>query len=154
VEKMNLNKYMFATLVVIFALLMIGIGLSAYDSTKGSHDTLWTNYIEPKTGDKVIVAGNLEITGDLIGYEPGNNAVTPNPNTLSLGMSVPQYVPADGLPRSNMGCRGLAANELTIYDGKIAFMYGNYNCGTNYIFYFGSNVWSECYTNTNCPRDG
>lgn len=62
---MNLNKYMFATLVVIFALLMIGIGLSAYDSTKGSHDTLWTNFIEPKSGDTVVVSGNMQVTGTL-----------------------------------------------------------------------------------------
>jgi hypothetical protein len=63
------SKRFFIIMVVIFGVLLISGAFAVYDPTKGSHDTLWTDRIESKTGSKVIVAGDLEVTGKLTGSQ-------------------------------------------------------------------------------------
>jgi len=59
------NRYMFWTLMVLISAILIGAAIAVYDPAKGSHDTLWTNTIESKTGAAIIISGDAEVTGDL-----------------------------------------------------------------------------------------
>jgi hypothetical protein len=66
------SKRFFMVISVVFGLLLIGGVFAVYDPTKGSHDTLWTDRIEPKTAARIIVAGDMEVTGQLIAAIPGS----------------------------------------------------------------------------------
>jgi len=59
------NWNLFTLVVFILVMISIGIGIAVYDPSYGSHETLWSDRIEPKTADKVIISGNVEVTGDL-----------------------------------------------------------------------------------------
>jgi hypothetical protein len=69
------NTKMFIIIAIVFGLLLIGGAFAVYDPTKGSHDTLWTDRIEPKTADRIIVAGDMEVTGQLIATTAGSGGM-------------------------------------------------------------------------------
>jgi hypothetical protein len=57
------NKYNLLTISVMVLLISVGIATSVYDPTQGSHQTLWTNTIEPISGSSIKVIGNIIASG-------------------------------------------------------------------------------------------
>ncbi|MFH1510111.1 MAG: hypothetical protein ABIF10_00340 [Candidatus Woesearchaeota archaeon] len=72
------NQKTFIVIAAICTLVVFGVVIAAYEPTKGSHDTLWTDRIEPKTGPGIVIAGDVEITGDLKADQASSVAVTCN----------------------------------------------------------------------------
>jgi hypothetical protein len=98
------NKRFFTVLLFAFTLLLLGGAFALYDPTKGSHDTLWTDRIEPKTTDRIIVTGNLEVTGNLIASTQG---VTPQSGAVPRGTICGRYVYMRGNINVNIACLGV-----------------------------------------------
>ena len=57
------NKYAFFTVAFIALFLVTGIVIGAYDSSQGSHSTLWADAIEPKSGNYISINGNVVSNG-------------------------------------------------------------------------------------------
>ncbi len=104
------NWHMFYFVVALIAFICLGIVFAVYDPTMGSHETLWSDRIEPKTSDKIIISGNVEVTGDLTidGEMTGSGAIS--------GGSVPVFIMSKGCAGSGLltlesTCRTIACQE-------------------------------------------
>lgn len=75
------NKKTFIAIAVICALLIFGAAIAEYDPTKGSHSTLWTDRIEPKTAGGIVIGGDVQITGTLSMPATGAAGTTISPVT-------------------------------------------------------------------------
>jgi hypothetical protein len=152
------NRQTFFIVAATVALICLGVVFASYDSTKGSHVILWSNRIEPKTGDSVTMNSNVEVTGNLKvdGQISGGGSVT----CETPGLSVLIYQTCGLAPCSNYRsidpslCKWCQPGvQIAKTDGKIAPGPGNgykviLTCEHNQL-----KLVTECIRTCGCDAD-
>jgi hypothetical protein len=133
------SRRFFIIVAVIFALLFISGAFAVYDPSKGSHDTLWTDRIEPKTASRIIVAGDMEVTGTLTASSlPGTPPSTPSGTSITCdwtGWSNDGQCPVQQRSGESCTCSMFGGIRAFCQAGKVTSMDRNgcldCQCSTN-----------------------